>query len=522
LKVGEASQSASLADETRLLRDLKRDALWSLAGYAVFLLPTLLWLLYCLPDIRHLASASPLQTPALRMLWENLVHAWRAEFWHFPGLNAKNSRLVLDILRNALIGWQGWLFYRSYRRLASFQTLSGPSLIAVNRGLWIWFLFASLLLIAVIPFHSTDLYGYLNRGFQQSLLGTNPYLTPIADIPQWQRYPYLQNHWIFNPCPYGFVFAEGMRRLTEWTGPNLALAALAFKVVNGLFLALSIGCVGILAKQLRQPRPWLSVFLVAANPLVLLHALGNGHNDVQMLAFLLLALCCLQRQDRQWLAFPILMLSILVKYLSLLTLPFFCIYLWRQKAWRALLGGLAVAVLTLVLFATPYLPVEGQVFLWQDMLDNAGKPEHSLLASLSALGGNHGKLLCWGKTLFTASFLVLGGTKLIHFWRQAQAEGAFPALVKVVTRMLMALILVASAKFHPWYIVMFLPLAVLLPEDVWLRRLALTLGLVQLVAFTGLQNIPILNTLLLLIAPAFWIYKGRDPFLSEENQRVQT
>jgi|GEM_PF-1802723 len=498
-------------------RELTQLGCLSLVGYAFLLLPTLLWLIYCAFDSQL----------SQHQVWLNLTQAWRASFWHLPGVTGKASRLVLDIFRNAMISFQGYLFYRAYVRLRDFKSPSPEHTMVLYRYFWLYFCIVGVLLLFVIPFHSSDLYGYLNRGFQQSLLHTNPYTTPIAHIPHWQQYPYLQNHWIYNPSPYGFAFVEAMRQLTSSIGPNVALCALAFKALNFVLLATTLGCIGILTPKSNSENPCFFLILIGANPLVLLHCIANGHNDIWMLSLLILSLCCLKRSERQWFVLPLWLLSVLVKYISAIALPFLLIELWRQKAYKALLLGFAVSFFVLLMLALPYIsPVEG-TFLWRDMFDNAGKPEHSILASLvflaNFLGISEG-IVSWLKLCFMGLFAGFYAWQIIGFARSVDRaetsdklgsnsnESSMHNLIQALASSLMALILFASAKFHPWYIVMFLPLTVLLLEQSKWRRLALSIALVQLLAFTALQNIPILNTLLLLLIPLYSVWKGKDCF----------
>jgi len=489
----------------------------SLLGYACLLLPSLLWLLYCAFD----SSLSQHQ------LWVDLTQAWRAAFWHFPGCMDKTSRLILDIGRNGMILFQGYLFYRVYWYLRDLKTLSSADTMLLYRYFWLYFCLAGTVLLFVIPFHSTDLYGYLNRGFQQSLLHTNPYTTPIAHIPHWQQYPYLQVHWIYNPSPYGFAFVEAMRQLTATIGGNVALCALAFKAINLVLLGTTLGCMGILMSSASSnvKKPWLSIILIGANPLVLLHCIANGHNDIWMLSLLMLSLCCLQRPDRQGFVLPLWILSVLVKYISVIALPFLLISLWRQKAYKAMFSGFAIATVALFMLALPYIsPVDG-TFLWKDMFDNAGKPEHSILGSLAFLisffgvsSSISGTILYGLKLCFMGLFAGFYSWQLIRFAGSANREEGSgtvdlqDSLTQVLASCLMALILFTSAKFHPWYILMFLPLAALLPEQSKWRRLALLSALFQLLAFTALQNLPVLNTAVLLILPLYLVLQKKDFF----------
>src|SRR5690606_23182672 len=88
--------------------------------------------------------------------------------------------------------------------------------------------------------------------------------------------------------------------------------------------------------------------LFAWNPFVLLRAVGNGHNDLAMLFFALLALLLVQR--REWtLVWPVLAVSVLIKYTTALLGPPLLLYAWyqtegspRQRA-RALAPGILLA-----------------------------------------------------------------------------------------------------------------------------------------------------------------------------------
>jgi len=77
------------------------------------------------------------------------------------------------------------------------------------------------------------------------------------------------------------------------------------------------------------------------NPLVLWETAGNGHNDSLMMMFALLAILCLLSEV--WpLAFTFLACSVLVKYVSLVLLPVFIVWLLRRHgrtALRPLLAG---------------------------------------------------------------------------------------------------------------------------------------------------------------------------------------
>jgi hypothetical protein len=493
---------------------LRRLQQKSLGLYSLLVIPSLLlWLYYGQSDTR---------------LSRYIRGTWQGTIWHFPGFNELASRVLLDTLEALVIVALGWLFYRGYRLLTQQEPspMAADGDAALGRTILSWTALCGAILIFTTPFHSSDIFGYLNRGFQQSVFHTNPYLTTISQIPHWQTSPLFQAHWIDNPCPYGFFFARLTDWITRWSGPSFTAAFLGFKILNGLLLVASTWLVAKISRLLGHAKPWLAAYCWGANPLVLLHAVGNGHNDIIMVTLLLLALWGLLSQRLQWTCLPLLTLSILTKYASLLAAPFILLALWRKKAMVSLLTGLGLSVLLLLWLGSGYVD-PARPWPWNALLDNAGKPQHSMISLLA--GGLYYPLkwfhapakavqtqfLSVIKPLFWAAFTVFYGWRLwislkgISLKASPMTEQGLLREIALVSVIMIAFI---SAKFHPWYPLMFLPLCLLLPEASRLRQFALIFALFQLAGFTILQNLPVLSELLLTLVPLWLTLKGSALF----------
>ncbi len=478
--------------------DLEALLLRSTTLYAFLLIPTL-WLLWCAgfsdTAISHLMPGT-----------------WQAGYWEFPWLSKTASRVILDVAILAVTGGITWFFYQGYRVLRKAPPEEANAT-TVWKTVLRWTVVSALLLLAVIPFHSSDIYGYLNRGFQQSVFAANPYLVTVGEIPGWQHSPLLHDHWIYNPCPYGFFFALVAAGLTGLSNAHFMIAFLLFKSMNVLLLGGSTWLVYDMARRLNHHRPVLTAYLFGANPLVLLHAMGNGHNDIMMVFLLLASLWTLLETRLIWACLPLLALSVLTKYASLLALPFVLIYLVKNRQWPGLFwGGLLTLALCIGLgsvYVDPHQP-----WPWSDMLDNAGKPQHSILSAIGRLVyyvadifGNRAKEamdlvlrvlkpLCWG------GFVLFYGTLAVRYlWRKT---ADFQGLLWCSGLSLAVMVGAISAKFHPWYVVMFLPVLLLLPEESRLRRFGILLSVFQIAAFSLLQNVHILGVLLLTGLP-IWL-----------------
>jgi hypothetical protein len=207
-------------------------------------------------------------------------------------------------------------------------------------------------LVWLYPITATDLFQYVLRARVRVVHGANPMVVTPDHFPDDPLLPFA-GEWADDLSPYGpawELLAEGIARV----GPREAVSgALAYK---GVALLAYLACVALLAWGTRGDGQALLLF--AWNPLVLLQGLGNGHNDLLMLVWVLLALLLWERK-RLWApAVAALTLAVLTKASSALLAPLLMVAILRsQRGWSRRLGvliGAGALALGLVLLA--YLP----------------------------------------------------------------------------------------------------------------------------------------------------------------------
>jgi alpha-1,6-mannosyltransferase len=343
-------------------------------------------------------------------------------------------------------------------------------------------LFGTTLALAY-PTTAIDMLIYAVRTRGWALYGLNP----LATAPQalgGDPWIGLAAEWADAPSPYGPV----------WEGPSL----LAFRLVGGDFLAhlfaiktittlAFLGCTLLVGLILRRMQPEWALVGVAAfawNPLALLEAVANAHNDVMMVLFLLLAVY-FAAGDRRWLVIPALTLSILTKFVTLMVFPFFLLYLVRQETtWRRRLavaaGNLALAVGLAVVLMAPVWP-GWEKWAVRDLGGGAGKSPFALLVLI---------LRPWLKTnvAFDASRYLLGGLfLLIYAWLAWRALTGPPTLTNVILAPTFLVffwyLMLPNQQFHAWYLLWPLAMAVvLIPSPSFTR--VVVFGLSALLSIT--------------------------------------
>ena len=81
-----------------------------------------------------------------------------------------------------------FLFWKGYRLLSRGNQSASLRMIVAFAAVLAFIAFLTF------PFHSTDLFGYINRGWQQVHYGQNPYYYFLAEVPNWQQDPMLRDH----------------------------------------------------------------------------------------------------------------------------------------------------------------------------------------------------------------------------------------------------------------------------------------------------------------------------------------
>jgi hypothetical protein len=288
-------------------------------------------------------------------------------------------------------------------------------------------LFGATLALAY-PTTAIDMLIYAVRTRGWALYGLNPLATAPQTLPG-DPWTGLAAEWADAPSPYGPVW-EGLSRLAfHLIGGDFLAHLFAIKIIAVLA---HLGCavlVGLILRRLKPEWALVGAAAFAWNPLALLEAAGNAHNDIVMVFFLLLAVYFAASQ-RRWLVIPALTLSILTKFVTLMVLPFFLLYLVRQETtWpRRLLvaaGNLALAFGLGVALMAPIWP-GWENWAVRDLGGGAGKSPFALLVLI---------MRPWLTTnvAFEVSRYLLGGLfLLIYAWLAWRAMAGPPTLTHVV------------------------------------------------------------------------------------------
>lgn len=378
----------------------------------------------------------------------------------------------------------------------------------VRRVVFLFPLLFGALMVWMQPVTTTDLYGYVARGYLYVHLGQNPMTHAAFQLPE----GLTVNR---PPSPYGPAWLLVAALLSLLSGEHLLVNMLAFKLIGLAAVAGTLWLVDVLARSLWPERRLRIAALVGWSPLLIFESVGNGHNDVVMVFLVLVALVLMLR-DRPQLALACLVLGALVKYESAIFVPLWLVYEIRRRTMQSavaaageadeaagraaphrravrwvrgavasarqvdlrrvgpLVGGAALlGSLLIVIFYLPF---------WEGLntFTGLGQQLRPLYYNSSLVGFLSGPLqliiptehdAALDKTLrliFYTLFFIYAYVQTLRLWRIGP-DITLSNVITAAAKITFAALLLITFWFQPWYVIWLLPLAALSAEP-FIRR----------------------------------------------------
>jgi hypothetical protein len=205
--------------------------------------------------------------------------------------------------------------------------------------------------ILIYPAGAIDLFYYVAQLKLTFYYQQNPYL--VTFVPMYVDDPFAKFGWPLTVSPpYGPAWLLISGSVTVFAGfDDLLRVLLTYKTFSLMLVILS----GVLIARYQDDdqSKWLAAYSFVANPLVLFEAVGNGHNDIVMTVLLLAAVLALKK--RSSLALPLLLLSALVKIVTIVLLPLFILTMY-SRMWerRKILLSALLAFVVVVVVVAPF------------------------------------------------------------------------------------------------------------------------------------------------------------------------
>lgn len=305
------------------------------------------------------------------------------------------------------------------------------------------------------PLGPPDIYNYVYRAEVLTRFGQNPFL--IAP-----------NQFFFNSKAFGsgtiygplwMIFSVSLTKLAD---NNINLALILFKILAIIFYFGNLFLIYKILLILKSKYLKFGVLLYAWNPLILFEAINEGHNDIAMIFFVLLAIYFLLKNHKN-LVLPVLTLSILLKYITILLLPLFFIFLikktpqLREKIKFGLSQLFIICAIAIVLF----LP------FWQGQATLSGFRLQVASISIYHLSVFPYLISLFSRNVFLIRYISYISFILIYFaiifygFKKINGE---QKLIKASFWILASYLFFTSLWFQVWYLVWLIPLGIIIGE----------------------------------------------------------
>jgi hypothetical protein len=216
--------------------------------------------------------------------------------------------------------------------------------LAQDSSHWPWAVLAfatvfSLTLMFVYPVGAVDIFDYIINGRILAHYRLSPFVHVASEFPYDPFTPYAA--WQTIPSAYGPLWAFLAAGTNLLAGSADLLANVwAFKGLAILFYILDIGLIYGILTEIKPAYALPGAFLFAWNPLLLFETAANGHNDSVMMFFVLLAIHLLLKH-RPSLSIIALTGSVMIKFITIILLPFFLLSLLEHGEKKASQEGRA-------------------------------------------------------------------------------------------------------------------------------------------------------------------------------------
>lgn len=330
----------------------------------------------------------------------------------------------------------------------------------------------ALPLVLSYPGGAADVYAYIAEADSVILYRANPFFVPVSAIPGHPLAPFLDypnetTHY----GPLWLVFGVILRSVS---GANLLVTLLVFKIAAVLFLIAIAWLVYLTLRRTKPDTAVLAALLIAWNPLLLVELAENAHNDVAMMMFVALAFFL---QSRGWHrgAIIALLAACLVKYVAAVLVPLFLLVdLDQAGPWRKWVLGVTLDALAALAFASALmisLGFAGTIGILQEMsgwfTTSASAVAYYWLRELLPLQEAASIISNSAKAVFALMYLGV----VFRLWRKSTTLSS-SSLWAIV-----ALLIVGTSWFQPWYIAWAIPVAAIVATPLsYAVLIGMTLG----------------------------------------------
>ena len=322
-----------------------------------------------------------------------------------------------------------------------------------KKQVMIFIIIISFIFMMILPYLSSDIYYYIGDSWLCSKYHENPYYTTVKDLQDNGINDEILNNtgvWKHTTSIYGPVWNIIAICLVSLSFGSVTSALFIFKILSLLMHIFNCYIIGKLTKGKKY------ILLYGLNPLILIELLSNAHNDIYLILFLLLSLYFLIKKKNIYLMVLFLILSIAIKYSTILIIPFILLYYFRKenifkRVCYCTITGVIIVLFTILL----YMPFYKDISIFTNMLVQDGKFTQSIMALLKVKIKDFNLLF---SIIYYIKLPLLAIMYLIMLIKMLLTKDfKFKDAMKKYNIIMLIFIFLCLTTFQKWYILWLIP-----------------------------------------------------------------
>jgi len=308
----------------------------------------------------------------------------------------------------------------------------------------------SIIFIIMLPWTSSDIFYYMGVGELDAIYNQNPYYVTMAEYYE-QNSKNLEdeileqgasNLWAPTTVVYGPIAQILFKMCAAISFKNIDLCILIFKLLNLIFHLANC----YLMYKISRKKKFAIIY--GLNPFILLEFLGNVHNDIIIVFFILLTLYFLIKKKNILASILFLALGTGIKYSTVLLLPIIILYHFRkeEKISRRFLECVKYGMLFILIMFLEYIPYLKDANILSAMMPQLSRYSKSIYSALAMVNVT---LMDYIKTTSIIVFIYFFISFCLGFLIK-QKNNIFDMLRKYHIIILLSLLILTNC--HQWYL----------------------------------------------------------------------
>ena len=325
----------------------------------------------------------------------------------------------------------------------------------------------SLIFVLMIPFWSSDVFYYLGIGRLSSKYHQNPYYVDMKSYIDnneinIQNDTVIQkgykNYWSETTVVYGAFWTLICSIISFLSFGNLDFGLLIFKIIN---LMVHIGNCVLLYKISKKK---IFSLIYGLNPFVLIEGIGNVHNDIFIILFMLLSIYALIKKKNIIISLLFLALATDIKYFSVLLLPLIVIYYAKdQKLKKRIICCVLYGGLFFIFAIIPYILYIRDINVFLGLIEQRSRIAKGLYLVITQYFHNLEYLVDFIKTLVLEIFVVIYIFECFTLLFAKKVK--FYKGIRKIYLFIIAFLFLIITNFQPWYFMWLIPFIIWQKSD---------------------------------------------------------